>query len=162
MDFGHPREGFGAAEVIKSLGILARGEILESMETSHCAFKATVPGIVLCAEGRYSATWTSTDPWGSITWPSPSLTGTEITPFIYSWGLCAPVLLECDVSMETCWGALDLCAQAIGSIGRCTLWGGWALLGTGMWVTAVPILSVTNVHWFRHQQLHSVSLEKYE
>lgn len=84
MDFGHPREGFGAAEVIKSLGILAGGEILGSVEKSHCAFRAEAPGIVLCAEGRYSATWTSTDPWWSVTWPSLPLTGTERTPFIYS------------------------------------------------------------------------------
>lgn len=38
-------------------------------------------------------------PWGNVIWHVPSLVGTEIT--VYSCGLCAPILLECDVSMET-------------------------------------------------------------
>lgn len=51
-------------------------------------------------------------PQRSVSWPFPSVVGTEITEFIYSCGLCAPMLLECDVSMETDQDALDLRAQA--------------------------------------------------
>lgn len=62
-------------------------------------------------------------PQGSVIWPFPSLAGAEITEFIYSCGLCAPVLLECGVSMETHRDALDLCAQATDGIRGYVLWG---------------------------------------
>lgn len=86
-------------------------------------------------------------PQSSVIWPFPSLVGTEITEFIYSCGLRAPMLLECDVSMETDRDALDLCAHT-GRHQEIRVAGHWALPGRevrvtitiGPWVRNFPFI----------------------
>lgn len=123
MDFGHPNEDFGAPEVIKgSLGIWGRGRIL--LSPRGCSSVGTAAAAWW---GRYGGgpgpDPRHHSPWASVIWPFPSPIGVEITRFIYSCGLRAPVLLECDVSVETHQDAADLCTQAPDGSRR------WVLLG---------------------------------